>query len=83
VIVMIQIKSERDVKESEKQWQLQRKVGDLTAQASQLEKRVTCLKEENELLVGCLYMCVCVCESMCLCLYIGKSVCIVYVCMCL
>jgi len=43
-------KPERDVKESEKQWQLQRKVFDLNAQMSQLEKRVTNLREENDVL---------------------------------
>lgn len=41
----------KDDKEVEKQWQLQKKVFDLTAQMSQLDKRVAALKEENEILV--------------------------------
>jgi phage shock protein A len=42
-------KEDRDV---EKQWQLQKKVFDLTAQMSQLDKRLAAVKEENELLVS-------------------------------
>jgi uncharacterized membrane protein YgaE (UPF0421/DUF939 family) len=47
--------SAKDDKEVEKQWQLQKKVFDLTAQMSQLDKRLAAVKEENELLVSSNY----------------------------
>lgn len=43
-------KYDRDMKESERHWQLQKKVSDLNSHSTQLEKRVTALKEENEIL---------------------------------